>query len=296
LITDPELTARNSNGKFVELKEKGLHLLKSATLGAIPWLRHGFSTRVSGRSVFPAGSLNLGFTDSDLREAVEANRAAFFEALGMDGFSVIRLRQSHSDRIALIESGRTLPSAIEADAAVTRVPQVILTVLTADCVPLLIVDPGSRTLGVVHAGWRGTAREIAAKTVATLLRHGSGSASQLRAAVGPSIRPCCYEVGVEVLRSFQKELRGADRYFASLLSGRDPVRPDRGLVDPRGPGEKFSLDLIAANRDQLVEAGLQPENISISPTCTGCHPDLFFSYRKENGRTGRMMAAMASVE
>jgi YfiH family protein len=296
LVTDLGLTDRNSNGKFVELKEKGLHLLKSEMLAAIPWLRHGFSTRLGGRSIFPPGALNLGFTDSDSREAVEANRMAFFEALGMDGFSVVRLRQTHSSQIALFESTRPSPAAIEADAVVTRLPQVILTVLTADCVPLLIVDPESRTVGAVHAGWRGTAQGIAAKTVATLLRHGSGSAFQLCASMGPSIGPCCYEVGVEVLRSFQKEFTGADRYFSSLLPGRDPAHPVRGPSGPDRPVERFSLDLLAANRDQLVEAGVLPENISISASCTGCHPELLFSYRKENGHTGRMMAAIASVE
>ncbi|MBZ5536793.1 MAG: peptidoglycan editing factor PgeF [Acidobacteriia bacterium] len=295
-MTEPRLIARNSSEKFVELKEKDLHILKSPTLDGIPWLRHGFSTRVGGQSVFPKASLNLGFTEFDLRKAVEANRGAFFEAIGMQGFSVVHLQQIHSNRVALIESGNLTNPNIEADAVVTAVPQVVLTVLTADCVPILMVDSGSHAIGVVHAGWRGTAQGIAAKTVETLVRKGGGPASGLKAALGPSIRACCYEVGEDVLAALQKTILGADRYFSRSPGGGKQTLPDERSGGGAGRGKKFLLDLAAANRDQLMEAGLRAENISMSPACTGCQPELFFSHRKENGRTGRMMAAIASIE
>ncbi|MBZ5553120.1 MAG: peptidoglycan editing factor PgeF [Acidobacteriia bacterium] len=294
-MKEPILTARNSSEKFVELKEKDLHILKSPALAAIPWLRHGFSTRVGGQSVFPSGSLNLGFTEFDSRRAVEANRVAFFEAIGMEGFSVVRLRQSHSDRVALIASRVLSHPIIDADAAVTEVSQVVLTVVTADCLPILMVDSNSHAVGVVHAGWRGTTQGIAAKTVETLVRKGAGPASNLKAAIGPSIRACCYEVGDEVLAAFRKTVPGPDKYFSVLPPGGETTQSDRNPASGAGRREKFFLDLIAANRDQLMDAGVRGENISVSPACTGCHPELFFSHRKENGRTGRMMSAIASI-
>jgi purine-nucleoside/S-methyl-5'-thioadenosine phosphorylase / adenosine deaminase len=294
-MTEPRLTARNSSEKFAELKEKDLHILKSPTLGAIPWLRHGFSTRVGGQSVFPKGSLNLGFTEFDSRKAVEANRVAFFEVIGMEGFSVVRLRQSHSSRVAHIDSRKLSYPLVEADAVITGVPQVVLTVLTADCLPIFIVDPRSHAIGVVHAGWRGTAEGIAAKTVEALARKGRGPASSLKVAIGPSIRACCYEVGDDVFAALRKTIPEAEKYFSVSPAGRKPTPPDRSSVGDAGRGEKYFLDLIAANRDQLMDAGLRAEHISISPACTGCHTDLFFSHRKENGRTGRMMAAIASI-
>lgn len=294
-MTELRLTARDSSEKFLELKEKGLRILRSPALGGTSWLRHGFSTREGGQSVFPKGSLNLGFTEFDSRKSVEANRNAFFEATGMAGFPVVRLRQSHSDRVALIDSRKLSYPIIEADAAVTGVPQVILTVLTADCLPILIVDSGTHVLAAVHAGWRGTAQGIAAKTVETIVRQGGGPVSNLKAAIGPSIRACCYEVGSDVLAALQKTVRGAEEYFSISPPVGMPTRPGGNLRDGRVRGDKFFLDLIAANRDQLMDAGLEAENISISQGCTGCHPELFFSHRKENGRTGRMMAAITSV-
>lgn len=294
-MTEPRLTARDSSEKFLELKEKGLHILRSPALGGISWLRHGFSTRVGGQSVFPKGSLNLGFTEFDSRKAVEANRNTFFKATGMAGFPVVHLRQSHSDRVALIDSRKVSYPIIDADAVVTGVPQVILTVLTADCLPILIVDSGTHTMAAVHAGWRGTAQGVAAKTVETIVRQGGGPASSLKAAIGPSIRACCYEVGSDVLATLQKTLRGAEKYFSISPPAGMTTPPGGSLGGGRVRGDRFFLDLIAANRDQLMDAGLLTENISISQGCTGCHPELFFSHRKENGRTGRMMAAIASV-
>jgi purine-nucleoside/S-methyl-5'-thioadenosine phosphorylase / adenosine deaminase len=294
-MTEQGLIARDSSEKFVELKEKDLHILKSSTLLAIPWLRHGFSTRVGGQSVFPKASLNLGFTEFDSRKAVEANRVAFFEAIGLEGFSIVHLRQSHSDRVALIESRDLTYAIIEADAVITGVPQIVLTVLTADCVPILMVDSGSHAIGVVHAGWRGTAQGIAAKTVETLVRKGGGPVSGLKVAIGPSIRACCYEVGEDVLAALQKTIPAAEKYFSRPPHDGKPTLPAGSSGSGAGEGEKFFLDLAAVNRDQLMEAGLRAKDISISPACTGCHPELFFSHRKESGRTGRMMAAIASI-
>lgn len=289
------MTEQNSNGKFAEHKEKGLYVLKVPPLETFPWLRHGFSTRPGGQSSFPEGSLNLGFTGLDSRAAVEANRAAFFRAIGTDHFSCVRLRQAHSDRVALIDSIEQTHSVIEADAVVTRIPNVLLSVLTADCLPILLIEPRSHMIAAVHAGWRGTARQVSSRAAELIARCAGALASELLAAMGPSIRSCCYEVGTDVLAVFQKAIRGGEQYF-SKSSSREKV-PDSDRCEPGtfGIRERLYLDLVAANRDQLIEAGLKAEKISVIPKCSACDLEHFFSYRKERGRTGRMMAAIAVI-
>lgn len=285
----------DSNGKFVELKEKGLHILFETTFLSIPWLRHGFSTRVGGKSVFPQDSLNLGYTKFDSREAVEANRTAFLQAIGIENHAFIRLRQTHSDRVARIDSKGNSLGVIDADAAITSIPGVVLAVLTADCLPILVVDPNTPAIAAIHAGWRGTAQHISAKTVEALARGYGGSSNRFQVVMGPSIRSCCYEVGDDVLRVFQEEAPKAQKYF-SPTDSQEPLSPKK--IDQKGHrqgGDKFLLDLVAANLDQLMQVGIAQANIVISPDCTVCRGELYFSHRREGEETGRMMAVIAMV-
>lgn len=277
----------NFNAKFLEHKEKGLLLFKASALERYSWLRHGFSTRIHGWSEFPRGTLNLGYTEFDSRDAVDANRKAFFEVLGAHGFVHVQMRQTHSDHVVEIHSPEQAIAPFPADAILTSRRRIILSVLTADCVPILLVDPRSRTLAAIHAGWRGTAQQIAAKTVATLQSSTHGSAVDFLAVIGPSIRSCCYEVGREVWSAFQEKNSGAGKYFTAVEMKNKVGESSK---------DKFLLNLVAANLDQLIEAGLAVSNISMSPDCTACHPDVYFSHRREGGKTGRMMAAIAMSE
>lgn len=253
----------------------------------MPWVRHGFSTRLGGQSIFPQGALNLGFTESDSREAVSKNRDKFFRAIGVHDFSIIRLRQTHSDRIVVVDGSYRSEQVISADAVITQLPRKVLTVLTADCVPLLVVDPVTQSMAAIHAGWRGTAKRIAQKTVEALQRHFGGSPVNFRVAIGPSIRSCCYEVGAEVAGEFAHTLPQAGACFT----------PQSGnLQKAAAEEEKYRLDLLTANVDQLSAAGILKDNVTISTDCTSCRADLFFSHRRDQGRTGRMMAAIAKVE
>jgi len=243
----------------------------------IPWLRHGFSLRAGGTSALPRNSLNLGFTEEDSREAVAANRELFFAAVGANGFALFRLRQTHSEKVVQVTDALAATPPTEGDAAITQTPGIALTVLTADCVPILMADPEARAVAAIHAGWRGTLRQIARKTVEQLQVSFGCAPRNLKIAVGPSIRLCCYEVGREVKEAFQRELDDVDRFFKETDAARG----------------KFHLDLKAANCEQLKSIGVLDENISTSTDCTVCHPEKYFSHRREDGKTGRMMALVA---
>ncbi len=269
----------DSSEKFLADKEKGVTILKAVAFKRFAWLRHGFSTRPGGGSKFPEGSYNLGFTKWDEREAVEANRRDYFARTGMNEFAVARMRQTHTDCIVIIKSPEQTKQIIVADAVITSLPRLVLAVLTADCLPILIVHPDSHTIAAIHAGWRGTAQRIAFKAVREISRATGDKSSELIAAIGPSIGACCYEVGAEVREAFRGGNEGGEKYFTPLSES--PA--------------KYTLDLARANRDQLVEAGLLQENISVNPDCTRCHVDRYFSHRGENGKTGRMMAAIATA-
>jgi YfiH family protein len=286
------------------------------------WLVHGFSTRVGGFSrVYGKGELNLGFTKDDSRAAVERNRAAFLRALGacevsqsrqwrqdpcgdsrprlssrakLDSFwPLITLRQVHSDVIHCVDA--VPESLLVGDGLITSTPGLLLAIQTADCLPVILVDFKRRAVGVFHAGWRGTVKRIVEKGVGEMFRRFGTYPSDLKAAIGPGIQGCCYEVGEEVRTKFESQFAYAANLFREVKES-DPVRKKYPLLflTARAPGHgelppKLFLDLVEANRQQLLAAGVPRKNIESSELCTNCHPELLFSYRTEKGRTGRMM-------
>ncbi|MGH7374701.1 MAG: peptidoglycan editing factor PgeF [Candidatus Rokuibacteriota bacterium] len=161
-----------------------------------------------------------------------------------------------------------------ADALTTARPGLPLCVSTADCLPVLLYDARAGRLAAVHAGWRGTVQSVTRAAVLTLVEAGS-AAADLVVAIGPSIGPCCYEVDAPVIARLEAAFSGAWEAWAT----------------PKGPG-KWMLDLWGANRDQLIAAGVRPERIDLLRLCTGCRPDLLFSYRRERG-AGRLVAVAA---
>jgi len=155
----------------------------------------------------------------------------------------------------------------EADAALALTPGLLLGIETADCLPVLVVDPGRRRVAAAHAGWRGTAAQVAREAVRALVAQGA-EPGELQAALGPGIGPCCYEVGDDVRSAF-----GA--------AGAPFFRP--------GPRGRDHLDVRAANRAQLLAEGLSPQNIAVVDECTFCRPDLYHSYRRDGKASGRMI-------
>jgi len=279
----------------------GLQILEAPSLASLGWLVHGFSTRPGGASELDGTRvLNLGFADWDSRDRVLANRHEFFAAIGASKMRVVTLRQIHSDiphRVdaASLHSGE----APHGDALFTREPGILLAVQTADCVPILLADTKRRAVAAIHAGWRGTLRRIAAKTLGRMQMEFGTRPKDVIAALGPGIGRCCYEVGSEVAREFHAQFPSArewfDGPFDALASGEsDPNWLPWLTMRPPGhppPSPRVNLDLIAANRAILADAGVPLHQISASGYCTSCRTDLFFSYRRERS-TGRLIAAI----
>lgn len=277
-----------------------LQLLRSEKLGKQPWLVHAFSTRRGGTSrVYGGNALNLGYTKQDSRAAVECNRELFLKELGaVSGRNIwplVSLRQVHSDLIHLVDG---LPDQILAgDGLVTDTPELVIAVQTADCLPIIVADRKRRAVGVFHAGWRGTVKRIAEKGVGEMRKHFGSDPRNLVAAIGPGVQSCCYDVGEEVRTKFEAQFAYAAKLFCEVKES-DPVREKYPLLflTARAPGHselpaKIFLDLVEANRRQLLGAGLPAKNIDTAGSCTACHPELLFSYRAEKGVTGRMMGA-----
>ena len=288
----------------------GLQILEAPAFAALDWLVHGFSTRPGGVSELASSDgapqtkkdrvLNLGLTDWDSRACVLENRKKFLHAIRADELRAVTLRQIHSDVAHRVESsnagGKEAP---QGDALLTRDSGVLLAVQAADCIPILLADTRRRAIAAIHAGWRGTLRRIAAKTLGRMQMEFGTRPEDVIAALGPGIGRCCYEVGSDVARDFDAQFSNArewfDGPFDALASGEnDPNWLPWLTMKPPGhqpPPLRVHLDLIAANRAILYETGIPTRQISSSGFCTACRTDLLFSYRHEH-TTGRMMAAI----
>src|SRR6266481_2723344 len=207
------------------------------------------------------------------------------------------LVQFHSDGILHFETAPTEPA--RADASVTKRAGLLLAVQTADCVPILLVDPKNRAVAAVHAGWRGTLARIVEKAIGRMQMEFGSQSADLLAAIGPAIGGCCYEVGTEVAAAFSGQFVDAAEFFDELRTGDEPNPLQWLNMMPPGhqpPPKKVLLDLRKANRSQLEAAGVPVANIFVSDLCTGCRRDLLFSYRKEGPQSGRMMAVVGIRE
>lgn len=245
-------------------------------------------------------ALNLGFTQHDSRPAVERNRELFLKTLGVGNgrksWPLVTLRQIHSDLIHCVE--RAPEQIFVGDGLITEVPELLLAVQSADCLPVIVVDRKRRAVGVFHAGWRGTMKRIVEKGVGEMRRYFGSDPRNLVAAIGPGVHGCCYEVGEELRNKFEAQFAYAADLFRQVKES-DPVREKYPLLflTARAPGHselpvKLFLDLVEANRRQLMDAGVTAKNIEASALCTACRPDLLFSFRAEKGVTGRLMGVV----
>ena len=260
----------------------------------LPWLRHGFSTRWGGEG---GGTLNLASAAWDTEERVNENRRRLLSALGLENAALFSLNQIHSDRVYVVESVAGLyepqaeflffPSSDsiqnyksnEGDALITNSENAVLAIKTADCFPVLIVDPVNRAVGAVHSGWRGTLARVLPGAIEEMSRRYQSNPAHLMAALGPGIRECCFEVGEEVARLFKE------------------AYPEKTAARPRQsmPG-KYLVDLAAVLKTQMTQSGIPPENQYDPGTCTRCNTREFFSWRAEGSSAGRMMAVIALVK
>ncbi len=224
----------------------------------------------------------------------------FLETLGAKTgkklWPLVTVRQIHSDLIHCVEQTPEQPLA--GDGLITAAPQLMLGILTADCIPVILVDTKKHAAGVFHAGWRGTVKRIVEKGVGEMVRCFGSKPRDMKAAIGPGVHNCCYTVGEEVRAQFESQFAYADKLFHEVKES-DEIREKYPLLflTRRAPGHSelpsnIFLDLVEANRRQLIDAGVPPKNIDSSPLCTSCRKDLLFSHRAEDGVTGRMMAAV----
>jgi YfiH family protein len=300
--------ARSQTSESWQLRRAGdLQILTATPLANLDWLIHGFSTRPGGASELERQRggrrshervINLGFAEWDSRENVLENRRRFFAALGAEKMRIVTLRQIHSDLAHRVDSN-SLGELPQGDALYTRESGVVLVVQTADCIPMLLADPRRRAVAAVHAGWRGTLRRIAAKTLGRMQMAFGTDPADVIAALGPAIGRCCYEVGPDVAREFHAQFPEAQEWFEAppnfFSAAEDPNWLPWLTMRPPGhptPEPRARLDLFAANRAILASAGVPPHNIITSEFCASCRTDLFFSYRRER-TTGRLMAAIA---
>ena len=293
-----------------------------------PWLRAGFSTRQGGQSaVYGKGEQNLGWTREDDPAVVAGNRERFLAAVTGDvSLPVVTLHQVHSGLIWDLDqkskkSSSKRPTSRETDALwmtpdgkarrrgdglLRKAPGGLLGVVTADCVPVLVADTRTRAVAAFHAGWRGTLARIVERGIGSLqLRYGLRT-EDLIAAIGPSIGACCFAVGEEVRFDFQSQFAYAGRLFSDVYDS-DPVREKYPLLflTARAPGHsnigpQIHLDLVAANRQQLIDAGVAAARISVVGECTACSrlPDgarKYYSHRGEHGFAGRMLSVIGAV-
>jgi YfiH family protein len=295
-------------------------LLQAPTLADLPWLVHGFSTRHGGVSRLSASSpredLNLGKVSWDTpRNVAENRRRLVSELLSTSPSHAMKLivqNQIHSDLIRVIDAGSrdngawaSLDSSqlLTGDGLITARPARLLAILAADCLPILLVDVKQRVVAALHCGWRGTLRRIAAKGVGRMRMLFGSCPQDLRAAIGPGIRSCCYKVGPEVAEAFSGQFPYWSNVVLTRTEPRSPLEkkyPRIFLPRPttleRMESTVLYLDLVAANLRQLREAGIAERHIWSEAPCTSCNPQFFFSHRRDAGRTGRMMGVIGIRE
>ena len=249
-----------------------LKYLKALSLEPFDFLIHAFCTRQGGVSKGSFSSLNVSDREGDDAGCVRQNFERIASAFGFSPGNFLPIRQVHGDGIRVLDREPAIfednpPPQI--DAVVTDRPAIALCIKTADCVPILLADPIRQVIGAVHAGWKGTALGIAEKTVDTFVRRFASKPQDILALIGPAIGPCCYEVDSPVFEAMAGHPQRA-AFFSRI--------PDR---------QRWMLDLPLANKIQLLDRCLRPENILSSGLCTSCRQDLFFSHRRDRCQTGR---------
>jgi polyphenol oxidase len=290
-------------------------------LAEIPWLIHAFGTRKGGALPPKSAGRKSGSRGNSLNLGNGQKGRRFLEALGGGRFPMAVLHQTHSATIyraspgangAKIQyqlAGNTVSDAdrpsrtCSGDALITDSAGMFLGIRVADCVPILMVDAERRAVAAVHAGWRGALQRIVEKAAGEMCRTFGSHPRDLLVAVGPSIRKCCYEVGAEVVDAFCGAFPDGETFFHKVAATQEEMRmalryqtlftlqapPGHQMEDTFS---KVHLDLAAAVRTQLEHAGVPAGQIYVADSCTACRTDLFFSYRKEGARAGRMMAVI----
>ena len=271
---------------MIKNKKNGIEYLTFHNISSLSGIRHAFSTRLGGVSTGIYSSMNLGFTRGDIKENVDENFRRMASVLDCEPSDFVTGVQTHTTNVYRATrkdagKGVTLPVDYrDVDGLITDEPGLVLTTFYADCVPLFFVDPVHRAIGLSHSGWRGTVNRMGKVTI-DAMRDSFGTApADLICGIGPSICMDCYEVSEDVADAFMKE-------FPDCLLSAGDTRDDHKFMMSKG-NDKYLLDLRAANRLIMLEAGIPAANIELPAICTCCNPDYLFSHRASNGQRGNM--------
>ncbi len=266
------------------LKQRGdTNYASSPIMESVDFVSHGFLSRLGGVSKPPFSSLNFDVRDGDDFENVKHNKSVVGKLFGFDAERLLTINQVHGNDVLIIDTAAHdifNLSKTSADAIITNQPCLAIGVLTADCVPILLIDPDKKIIGAVHAGWRGTVKAIVQKAIETMVKHFGCDEKTILSAIGPSIGPCCYKVDDAVVEEFGER----------FLDYKNFITPLHPPLSKEGWGDfAWRLDLKKANFAQMLNMGLLEKNISVEDFCTSCRNDLFFSYRKDGKITGRQL-------
>lgn len=270
-------TTKYGDGDGTEGGSGELPVLTFPALSGISGIRHCFTTRGGGVSSGYLASLNLKNGLGDREENVAENFRRVASALGISPDDFVLTDQTHTANVRVVteeDRGKGVTRQRDyrdVDGLITDVPGLVLSVFSADCVPVFFVDPVRRAVGLAHSGWRGTVQRIGAETIRLMKEQYGTDPSDLICAIGPSICRDCYEVSGDVADAFAREFPGHE---TELLE--------------KGREGHFQLDLWAANRIVLTDAGVMPEHIEVTDLCTCCNPELLFSHRASGGKRGVM--------
>ena len=272
---------RNGSKSIVRIQEKnGVYWLTYPRLEEEKEFLHGFSTRLGGVSKEHLYSMNLSFARGDREENVRENFQRIAHAVGFEAEKMVFTHQTHTTNVRKVTEedwGKGFSKErdySDVDGLITNVPQTVLTTFYADCVPIYLVDPVKKAIGLCHSGWRGTVGRISQVTIARMQEEYDSDPKDILAAVGPSICQNCYEVSGDVIEQFQDSFH--EKYWKELF-----YQKENG---------KYQLNLWKANEIILEEAGITKEHISVTDICTCCNPQLLYSHRASKGQRGNLAA------
>ena len=273
-----KLVFENIERSYTLRHSNGVGILTSDVFSCAAPVEHGFSTRNGGVSPAPYDSMNLSLTRDDSKQNVLRNYRIFFENANLDIESAVLVNHEHGANVLKVDRydrGRGLfnEALPFCDGMITNDPTVTLVTLHADCGCLFLCDPVSGAIGLAHAGWKGTLKRIGGRMVERMKEEFSSDAKDIIAALGPCICKNCFEVDESIADAFTTEFSCAD-------------------IKTNGKKGKAFVDIEAAIIIQLVEAGLEPRNISSMGLCTFERSDILYSYRRDKGQTGAMIGCL----
>lgn len=273
--SDHKIFGSNPIPQFQLSKKGSVMYFESTTLKQHRFLTHAFCSRHKETTQGHFSSLN--FSSREDEKTISQNWGILAKAFRIPVGQFLTVNQIHQDAVFVIDDPEyVLPQSPPSgyDAIITNQPGIAVGIKTADCVPIFLLDQVNRVIGVVHAGWKGTALKIIGKAVETFMDKFGSQPADIHAVIGPAIRSCCYEVDDKVIESMET------------------LRKESPFQRPCPEEGKWMFDLPLANKSQLLDTGLPEGNISLLGLCTFCRTDLFFSHRAEGANTGRQLNFM----